>query len=58
MAWSSWAGLRMGSTSSTWVASMMFRPLEPVWRGRSRMLIFSSYLKELRFSWDVKVTNW
>lgn len=57
MAWSSWAGLRIGSTSSTWVASMMFSPLEPVWRGRRRMLIFSSYLKELRFSWDVKVTN-
>lgn len=52
MAWSSWAGFRMGSTSRTWVASMMFSPLEPVWRGRRRMLIFSSYLKELRFSWN------
>ncbi|KAF3845594.1 hypothetical protein F7725_008757 [Dissostichus mawsoni] len=30
MACSSWAGLRIGSTSRTWVASMMFRPLEPV----------------------------
>ncbi|KAF3845603.1 hypothetical protein F7725_008766 [Dissostichus mawsoni] len=43
MACSSWAGLRIGSTSRTWVASMMFRPLEPVCRGSSsRMLICSS----------------
>lgn len=59
MAWSSWAGLRIGSTSRTCVASMMFRPLEPVWRGSRRMLILSSYLKELRFSWKCeKCTSW
>lgn len=50
MACSSCAGLRIGSTSSTWVASMMFRPFDPVCNGNSKMLIFSSYLKELKFS--------
>lgn len=57
IAWSSWAGLRIGSTSSTCVASMIFSPLEPVWRGRRRMLIFSSYLKELRFSWKTTMNS-
>ena len=48
---SSWAGFNAGSTNNTWVASMMFRPLEPVCKGRRRTPTKESCLNVCRFDW-------
>ena len=45
----SWAGFKAGSTNNTCVASMMFRPLEPVCRGRRSTPTRESCLNVCRF---------
>lgn len=56
----SWAGFKAGSTNNTCVASMMFRPLEPVCRGRRSTPTRESCLNVCRFDWGEENShyNW
>ena len=49
MAWASWAGLKIGSTSITWEASNRFSPLEPELYGSNRTVMPVSSLKQVTF---------
>lgn len=40
-----------GSTSSTWVASMIFNPLEPEWNGSRSTLTSGLVLNSVRLFW-------
>lgn len=54
IAWSSVAGFRMGSTSNTWVASTIFRPLQATFKGNKSVEISASNLKSRSLVWKRK----
>ncbi len=53
IAWCSLAGFSVGSTKITWVASIMFNPLEPSFRGSKITFTALIVLKSTKLAWKI-----